>query len=216
MTGPSALPHSSPPRTSRFRALVVVTVGLTVSGAVIGGLWAWIAPSVHGVVVLTRLGDRVQDYLGNEADHFFVAAFLLVGLLSVLAVVATVLVWQWRAHRGPAMVIGVWIGLMAAAADSAAVGAFVVRQRYGAVHLADAPLTPKDPVFYFTQAPPVLFGHTPLQIAATVLFPASLAALVYALLAAAAPRDDLGGYPVVDSHEPPVAVTLSSGPSGSL
>jgi hypothetical protein len=32
------------------------------------------------------------------------------------------------------------------------------------------------------------------------MLPAALAALVYALMAVAAPRDDLGAYPAVDHH----------------
>ena len=89
------------PRISRRRAVLIVVIGLAVAGALIGALWAWIAPPIHGVVALTRSGERVRAYLGNEADHFFIGAFLIVGMLSVLAVVAAVLVWQWRAHRGP-------------------------------------------------------------------------------------------------------------------
>jgi hypothetical protein len=48
----------------------------------------------------------------------------------------------------------------------------------------------------------VFFGQGPLQIAVTLLLPAALAALVYALLAAAAPRDDLGAWPVDDDRWP--------------
>ena len=57
--------------------------GLAVAGALVGALWAWLAPPIHGVVALTQSGERVHDYLGNEADHFFVAAFLMLGLLTV-------------------------------------------------------------------------------------------------------------------------------------
>jgi hypothetical protein len=60
------------------------------------------------------------------------------------------------------------------------------------------PLTGENPVYYFTEAPPVFFGRAPLQIACTLLLPASTAALVYAIPAAAISRDDLGGYPAVD------------------
>ena len=49
------------------------------AGALVGALWAWLAPPIHGVVALTKSGDRVKAYLGNESDHFFVAAFLIVG-----------------------------------------------------------------------------------------------------------------------------------------
>ena len=77
-----------------------MVAGLAVAGALVGALWAWLAPPIHGVVALTKSGERVKAYLGNEADHFFIAAFLIVGMLGVLAVVAAVLLWQWRAHRG--------------------------------------------------------------------------------------------------------------------
>ncbi|MFY9921042.1 MAG: DUF2567 domain-containing protein, partial [Mycobacterium sp.] len=91
----------APPRVSRRRAAATVVVGLALTGALIGALWAWIAPPIHGVIALTKSGDRVHAALGNETDNFFIAAFLLVGLVVVLAVVTAVLVWQWRPHRGP-------------------------------------------------------------------------------------------------------------------
>jgi hypothetical protein len=56
-------------------------------------------------------------------------------------------------------------------------------------------------VYYVVEAPPTFFGHSPLQIAVTVLFPAAIAALAYALIAVSTARDDLGGWPPV---EPPV------------
>ena len=109
----------------------------------IGGLWAWIAPPIHAVVAITRAGERVHDYLGTESQHFFDAPCLMLGLLTVLAVVAPVLVWQWREHRGPAMVIGLSIGMVIAAAAAAAVGALLVRLRYGALNFDAVPLSGK-------------------------------------------------------------------------
>jgi hypothetical protein len=187
-----------PPRISRFRAAVIVVVGGAVAGALAGALWAWLAPPVHGVVALTRDGERIRAYLGNEADHFFIAAFLVVGMLGVLAVVAAVLVWQWRAHRGPVMVAALTIGLAAAAGAAAGVGALLVRWRYGTIDVDAAPISPEHRVHYVVEAPAVFFGHSPLQIAATVLFPVAFAALVYALLAVSTARDDLGAWPPVE------------------
>ena len=207
----SAPQFSGAPRISRRRAIVAVVTGLLVTGVLIGGLWALIAPSIHGVVVVNHEGERLHDYLGNEAEHFFVAAFLMLGFLTVFAVVAAVLVWQWRAHRGPGMVAALSIGVIAAAAAAAGVGAALVHLRYGAVDAAGAPVTADKPVHYFTEAPPVFFGHAPLQIACTVLLPAAAAALVYALLVAAAGRDDLDAYPPVDSPQSPAAATVSPG-----
>jgi hypothetical protein len=103
--------------------------------------------------------------------------------------------------------------VIVAAAVGAPVGALLVRLRYGVVDIDRAPITHKDPFHYFVEAPPVLFGHTALQVACTVLLPAATAALVYALLAAASPYDDLGGNPAVPAAHPPSPVTVSPGPT---
>ena len=190
------------PRISRRRAALTVVVALALVGALIGALWAWIAPPIHGVVALTRDGDRVRAYLGNEGDNFFIAAFLIVGMLSVLAVVASVLVWQWRAHRGPLMVAALSLGGAAAGAAATGMGAVLVRWRYGTIDMAAAPISPEHRVHYVTEAPAVFFGHAPLQIATTILFPAAVAALVYALIAVSTSRDDLGGWPVEEPQVP--------------
>lgn len=190
------------PRFSRGRATISVIAGLVATGVPVGALWAWLAPAVHGVVALTRDGDRVHDYLGNESEHLFVAAFLMLGLLNVVAVVAAVLVWQWRAHRGPAMVFGICIGIAGAASVAAAVGALLVHLHYGAVDFDAAPVTEHNRVYYFTEAPPVFFGQAPLQAACTLLLPVATAALVYAVMAAATARDDLGGHPAVEPPAP--------------
>jgi Protein of unknown function (DUF2567) len=189
----------APPRISRSRAALTVVVALTVVGAAIGALWAWLAPAIHGVVALTRDGsERVYAHLGNDADHFFVAAFLLVGMLCVIAVVASVWVWQWRAHRGPVMVAALVIGAAAAAGAAAGVGAVLVHWRYGTIDVDGAPVSPDHRVHYVVEAPPVFFGHSPLQAAITILFPVAIAALVYSLIAVSTARDDLDAWPPVD------------------
>jgi len=198
MTGPVLPRPSTAPRTSRRRAVFAIAAALFIAGVIIGGLWAWMAPPVHGVMALTHDGDRLRDYLGDESEHFFVAPFLLLGLLNVAAAVAAVLAWQWRAHRGPSMVTGLCAGVVIAAGAAVGVGALLVHLRYGAVDLAAVPVSHGHPVYYFTEAPPVFFGRTGWQIACTLLLPASTAALVYAVPVAATARDDLGGYPAVE------------------
>nr|WP_231986677.1 DUF2567 domain-containing protein [Mycobacterium sp. 852002-40037_SCH5390672] len=178
-----------------MRALLIVALGSAATGLAIGGLWAWIAPPIRAVVALTRSGERVHDYLGNESEHFFVAPALMLGLLTVLAVVASVGVWQWREHRGPGMVIALSTGMAAAAAAASAVGAGLVRLSYGALDFDAVPLTKSPSVAYVTQAPPVFFSDGPLQIAVSLLWPAGIAALVYAVRTAADARDDLGALP---------------------
>lgn len=201
------------PRTSRRRAIFVIAAGLLIAGVLIGGLWAWIALPIHGVVALTHDGDRLHDYLGDESENFFVAAFLMLGLLNVVAAVTAVLAWQWRAHRGPGMVAGLCAGVVIAAGAAVGVGALLVHLRYGAVNFAAVPVSHDHPVYYFTEAPPVFFGRTPLQIACTLLLPASTAALVYAIPVAATARDDLGGYPAIEPSYPQTAEVSSSAPS---
>ncbi len=189
------------PRLSRRRAAVFVVAGLALMGALVGVLWSWMAPPAHAVVALTKSGQRVQAYLGSESDHLFVAPAMLIGLLTSLAVVAAVLVWQWRAHRGPVIATALWLGLVAAAAAASGIGAALVHWHYGANPFDTAPVTPQNRVFYYSEAPPAFFAHGPLQIATTLLFPAAIGALVYALMAVATPRDDLGAWPPLE-HAP--------------
>nr|WP_260745389.1 DUF2567 domain-containing protein [Mycobacterium sp. SMC-2] len=178
--------------------MAVGALGSSAAGVLIGGLWAWIAPPIHAVVALTRSGERVHDYLGNESQHFFDAPSLMLGLLTVLAVVTPVLAWQWRAHRGPAMVAALSTGMVVVAAAATAMGAALVRISYGALNFDAVPLSKAPSVAYVIQAPPVFFADDPLQVALTLLWPAAIAALVYAVLAASDARDDLGALPLGD------------------
>jgi Protein of unknown function (DUF2567) len=181
-------------RDSRIRATTVVVLGLWAIGVLVGALWAAMAPSIHAVVAITRGGERVHDYLGTESQHFFVAPTLMLGLLGVVGVVSPVLVWQWREHRGPAMVAALTIGLTGTAAAAAAVGAGLVRLRYGVLNFDAVPLPGEHAIAYVVQAPPVFFSHGVWQVLATLALPGGTAALVYAVLAAASARDDLGAF----------------------
>ncbi|MGV9801171.1 DUF2567 domain-containing protein [Mycobacterium sp. NPDC003449] len=213
MNGYAGPPNSlAAPRVSRSRAAVTVAGALAGAGVLVGVLWALLAPPIHGVVALTRTGARAHAYLGNESDHFFTSAFMFVGLLIVLAVASAVAVWQWRAHRGPVLVAALATGCVAAAAVAAGVGALLLHLRYGAVDIARAPVTPENRVHYVVEAAPVFFGHTPAQVAMTLLFPAAAAALVYALIAVSTARDDLGAWPPVQQPVYPVPPPMVSPP----
>jgi len=197
----------APPRVSRARAALTIVAVLTAAGALTGLVWSVLAPPARGVIALNRSGERVHAYLGAEADHLFVSAFLLVGMLSVVGVVAAVAVWQWRPHRGPLAAAALAVGTAAGSAAAAGIGAALVRLRYGVLDLDAAPVSEEHRVHHVAEAPPVFFGHTPAQIALTVLFPVAAAALVYALAAVAAVRDDLGGWPPQESAIAPVPTT---------
>ncbi len=196
------LQNGAAPRISRRRAAITVSAGLLPVGALVGALWAWLAPPIKGAVALTHSGERLHEYLGSEADHFFVSAFLMLGLLNVVAAVAAVLVWQWRPHRGPGMVVGLCTGAVIAAGAAVGVGMLLVHLRYGTPDFAAAPVSHDHPLFYVTEAPSVFFGPSWLQGACTLLLPAATAALVYAVPVAATARDDLGGYPAVKTVYP--------------
>lgn len=174
------------------------------AGAVLGAMWAWIAPPIRGVIAMTKSGQRVHASLGSEADNFFVAPFLLVGMVVVLAVVTSVLVWQWQAHRGPVLCAALAIGSAAAFGVAAGVGALIVRARYDVIDIAAAPISPAHRAFYVTEAPPVFFAHSGWVIAASVLFPVAAATLIYALIAVSTTRDDLGGWPPAERVAAPV------------
>jgi Protein of unknown function (DUF2567) len=195
---PALVAPAGVPRKARARAVIAAALGVAATGVAIGGLWAWIAPPIRAVVAITRAGERVHDYLGTESEHFFIAPCLLLGLLTAVAVVGAVLVWQRREHRGPAMVLGLSLGMVAAAAVAAGAGALLVRLRYGALNFDAVPLSGSPSVAYVTQAPPVFFALDLPQVLVTLMWPAGIAALVYALLAAADARDDLGGLPVAE------------------
>ena len=190
------------PRISRRRAAITVAAGLLPVGALVGAVWAWLAPPIKGAVALSHSGERLHEYLGSEADHFFVSAFLMLGLLNVVAAVAAVLAWQWRPHRGPGMVAGLCTGVVIAAGAAVGVGVLLAHLRYGTPDFAAAPVSHDHPLYYVTEAPSVFFGSSRLQSACTLLLPAATAALVYAIPVAATARDDLGSYPAVKTVYP--------------
>lgn len=186
---------TAPSRRAGIVRAAAVIAALAGCGALLGVLWVWISPPIHTITALTRSGERVDAYLGREADNMFVAAAIMIGLLSWLSVVSAVLAWQWRAHRGPALATALWLGQIAAAAAATGVGAALAHARYSTPDHQGAVLSPQNRVQYFIEAPPVVMGHSPFQIAVTLMLPAAIAALVYALMATASPHDDLGGRP---------------------
>jgi hypothetical protein len=199
----------APPRISRPRAMIRVVAVLVLAGVLVGGLWAWLAPGVQAVVALTKSGDRVHGYIGEDSDHLFLAATLMVGFLTILALGAATAVWKWREHRGPEMVGALSVGLLLAAGAATGVGAGLAGLRYDTLDVAGAPVTPEHRVHYLTEAPGVFFGHSPWQIAATIVFPAGIAALAYAIGALSTSRDDLGAWPPAPAFG---YVSVSTGP----
>lgn len=204
-------PTSANPARLGLRRSGLVLVGLLVGGALVGVGWAWMAPPIRAVVGVSKAGKRVHDYLGNESELFFVAPSLLLGLLAVLAIVVPVAAWQWTRYRGPQMVTVLVLGLAAAAITAAAVGALIVRLRYGVLDFDSVPLPGGHGFAYVIEAPPVFFGRRLLQMAATAVWPAGIAGLVYSVLAAASAHDDLGATTIAAQSASGVPVTADGG-----
>jgi len=97
-----------------------------------------------------------------------------------------------------------------------AVGALLMSSRHPVVSLDTAPVSPEARVFYYTEAPSVFFGSSPLPAAATLLLPAATAALVYALFAVATTRDDLGAYPPVEPVYLPYPLPAEQAPTSAV
>lgn len=205
-----------PPKLSHRAAAMRMAGGFALAGVLVGAVWALVAPPVHGAVVLSRKGERVSGFIGDESDRVFLGASLMVGFLGVLAVVGTVLVWQWRAHRGPLMAAALALGALVAGAVAPSVGAALGHWRYGSLDIGAVPVSNEHRVYYTTEAPTALFGHSPWLVAATVVFPAGIAALVFVFLVLAAKRDDLGAWPPVDPVVPVAPGTAGAGPADGM
>ena len=78
-------------------------------------------------------------------------------------------------------------------------GAGLARLRYGHTDIQAIPADHQ--IHYITEAPAVFFGHTPLQVATSLVLPAAAAALVYAMMAAASAHDDLGVEPPLSAAD---------------
>ena len=126
--GVSRLETIAPPKLSHRAAALRVVVGLTLAGALGGLLWAYLAPPVDAVVALTKKGQRIHGYFGDESDRVFLGGALAVGFLTVIAVVAATVVWQWRAHRGPLLAGALALGNVAAAGALATIIGLAIGQ----------------------------------------------------------------------------------------
>lgn len=146
----------------------------TVLGVPAGVVWALLAPAVHMLVVAEGRGV----VLTTESLHRFDALAIFVGVTLVVGVLTAVLLWGMRRLRGPATVAALALGSLFGASVAALVGLGVARLRFPAPEGAAV-----DSV---VAAAPGL--STPLVL---IVQPFA-AALVYLLLVALSPDDDLG------------------------
>jgi len=103
-------------------------------------------PPIKGAVALTHSGERLHEYLGSEADHFFRVRIPDAGAAECRCRGGQpYLAWQWRPHRGPKMVTGLCTGVVIAAGAAVGVGVLLVHLRYGTPDFAAAPVEPRPP-----------------------------------------------------------------------
>jgi len=136
--GPPAYPYGPPPElvpepgaepSRPGRALgrtvavaVLITVAMAVAGAPLGLLWSWLAPSVP-VVNAGANGIVVNDPSPEEyiaADGWFTIIAFVFGLVTAIVVWLVL-----RRDRGPALLLGVAFGGLAATATMWGIGRLV-------------------------------------------------------------------------------------------
>ncbi|MBL1077879.1 DUF2567 domain-containing protein [Nocardia sp. 2] len=157
-----------------MRAAAVVFAAVGFVSALVGVVWAFLAPVERLLVVDPERGTA----LTGESAHRFDAAAVFVLLGVVTAVLTTAAAWRWKRARGPIMLLAVLLGSLVGAFLMRAVGEAVAEQ------LHPRPVTPA--VHSIIEFAPTVEGW-PFLIAQPLV-----AVLVVLFLAALSTSDDLG------------------------
>jgi hypothetical protein len=112
---------------------VVTAVVVVLLGAPAGLLWAHVAP--HAALVLTPDGAGLVD---PEDRSFLTADVVFAGITLVLGLVCGLVAYAVHRAHGPAVVVGLLVGGLAAAWVAARTGAMVGRDSFTAALLAVA------------------------------------------------------------------------------
>ena len=204
-------------RRRELRALLWVVLGVLVSSALGGVVWALLAPTERVLVVGPGRGAALT---GESAHHFdalaiFVCVALATGLLTAAAA------WRVRRARGPILQCALLFGSLAGAELMSWIGEFVA----GWLH----PHSANPPLHTIVAIPPAIPGwrtlidhcfHPPLPAGAwtVVLVQPLIAALVILVLAALSTHEDLGATPRAAGFPDgarPYASDVSYGPYGT-
>ncbi|GAB1646036.1 hypothetical protein [Krasilnikovia sp. MM14-A1259] len=174
-------------RTVSAGALTALVVAL--AGVPLGLIWTWLAPSVP-VLNAGANGIVVND----PSPEQYIAAdgwFAILGFVFGLAVAITA--WMvLRRYRGPALLVGVTVGTLAAAAAAWAVGREVGLHAYEQWRETSAPGATYS-------APPDLHAY------GVLLIPAFAAVIVLTLLAGWSSDPDLDRAGAGPGHDEPSA-----------
>lgn len=114
MTDPDAAESSEHPRVvirADLRPGIAVLVAVALLGLPLGWLWSALAPPE---LVRTGGGDTATSAV-SQSEHRFdaLAVFVLLGLAA--GVLTGAVVWLFREHRGPVLVIAATVGALGAA-----------------------------------------------------------------------------------------------------
>jgi hypothetical protein len=116
---PAVVPRSKRPWQRTVAVTLLIIVAMAIAGALLGLLWAWLAPSVP-VVNAGQNGIVVNDPSPEEyiaADGWFTLIAFAFGLVAAVAAWLVL-----RRDRGPAILLGVTLGGLASALTMWAVG----------------------------------------------------------------------------------------------
>ncbi|MBY6681623.1 DUF2567 domain-containing protein [Rhodococcus sp. BP-316] len=173
-TAPGIGDAGRPSRGAFTRRSIRIVLATAVVGAVLGILWALLAPVEH----VAAVGDGRAIVLTGESDHRFDALALFLCVTAAAGVLTTVAVWARVAERGPRLVLDIVVA--SALASAAAIGAGLA---VGAVRYPSADGALRGDVVAL--APGV---STWLALLAQPL----AAAVTLVLVTALSPSDDLG------------------------
>lgn len=107
------------------RAAIFATTGVVVTGIVWGVVWGFLTPGIEGQMVDADHAVAIGD---ATAEFGAIARFFCIALAA--GVILAVFLWIPPVLRGPAGVVGVSVGAVAAGIVAIWVGDFIARQRF--------------------------------------------------------------------------------------
>ncbi|ROZ48607.1 DUF2567 domain-containing protein [Rhodococcus sp. WS3] len=116
-------------RRTRLRTALLIGCSTAAVSALVGVLWAFLAPAEHLLVVAEGRGIA----LTGESLHQFDAVAIFFLLALILGVLTGVAAWLARLSRGPYALGGLIIGSVLGTALMAAVGAGIAKLRFPSV-----------------------------------------------------------------------------------
>jgi hypothetical protein len=169
------LAEPSAPPTTRWRAIAALFAALLLVGVALGAIWSAWSPATPAAILLPA-GTQA-----DETENFTAADGRFALLTGVVGILAGVLAWSLRSHRG---------ALVAAALAAGGLGGSLLTDVVGRLIRGDGPKYSCGS----SQSPLHCTAHLPLsvQMHGLLFLEAGLAVLIYSMFVAFAADDDLG------------------------